>query len=359
MKQTMTADLCSMAGLGWPPMVYDQKGNECMNSVLQREKQLTRKRKLNIPEFARLLHAVVKRQRTEEGLAFIGLGELQLDEKYTDEGIKESIFYRKTGAQQEAALKKFRNLPVKTEDLLPIDLDKTNSESEKITMPPLSLPLEKSAFIQVPFSILARMYHHAAMILACKEENIISDPGKGDKLPRYVANESVNAPSYVVCKKHSVQHGVYYVCSATCIDFNAYDICAHNIAVAEMDSSLTEFIQCYKATNQRPPNLDALIHMDLPAGRGTEKTKSTQRRGAANSSRRRKDVVESYARTSSTGPLASNSEILPGSARALGNAGTEKKAETTTTTETRISPNTKGPQVHIYCTGNINSPCLC
>jgi len=130
------------------------------------------------------------------------------------------------------------------------------------------------------------------------------------------------------------------------------------MAVAEMDSSLTEFIQCYKATNQRPPNIDALIHMDLPAGRGTEKTKSTQRRrGAANSSRRRKDVVESYARTSSTGPLASTSEILPGSARALGNAGTEKEAETTTTTttETRISPNTKGPQVHIYCTGNINS----
>lgn len=224
-------------------------------------------------------------------------------------------------------------------------------------MPPLSLPLEKSAFIRVPFGILARMYHHAVMILACKKENIISDPGKGDKLPRYVANESVNAPSSVVCKKHSVRHGVYYVCSATCIDFNAYDICAHTIAVAEMDSSLTGFIQCYKATNQRPPNIDALIHMDLPAGRGTEKTKSTQRRrGAANSSRRRKDVVESYARTSSTGPLASTSEILPGSARALGNAGTEKEAETTTTTTgTRISRNTKGPQVHIYCTGNINS----
>lgn len=84
-----------------------------MNSVLQREKQLTRKRKLSIPEFSRLLETVIKWQRTEEDLAFIGLGELTMDEKYAEVGIKESVFYRKTRAQQEAALKKFHNLPVK------------------------------------------------------------------------------------------------------------------------------------------------------------------------------------------------------------------------------------------------------
>ena len=40
-RQMMTAELRSMAGLGWPSGVYDQNRNECMNSVLQREKQLT------------------------------------------------------------------------------------------------------------------------------------------------------------------------------------------------------------------------------------------------------------------------------------------------------------------------------
>ena len=85
-----------------------------MNSVLQQEKQLTRKRKLSIPEFSRLLETVVKRQRTEEDLAFIGLGELRMDEKYTEVAMHESVFYRKMRAQQEAALKKFHNLPVKT-----------------------------------------------------------------------------------------------------------------------------------------------------------------------------------------------------------------------------------------------------
>ena len=92
-----------------------------------------------------------------------------------------------------------------------------------------------------------------------KEQNIISDPGKGDNLPCYVANESVNALSYVVCKKHSIQHGAYCVCRASCIDFKAYDIiCADTLAVAEMDCSLTEFIKCYKAINQGPPKVDAL-----------------------------------------------------------------------------------------------------
>ena len=65
-----------------------------------------------------------------------------------------------------------------------------NSESAEITM---SVPLENCEIIRVLFSILARQYNRAASILAGKEQNIISDPGKGDNLPRYVANESVNA----------------------------------------------------------------------------------------------------------------------------------------------------------------------
>ena len=103
-----------------------------------------------------------------------------------------------------------------------------------------------------------------------------------------------------------------------------------------------------KVTSQRPPNVGALIHMDLPAGRGTKKTKSTQkRRGAANSNRRRKDVVESYAKTSLTGTSASTSENLPSTFRALGNEGAEKESETSST-KAKIPTSTIEPQVPIY-----------
>ena len=100
-------------------------------------------------------------------------------------------------------------------------------------MSPLSLPLENTAIMRVPFSILARMYQRASLILARNEENIHPNPRRVDNLPRYVA---------------------------------------------EMDCSLTELIHCYKATKQRPPNVDALIQMNLPPGRGSKKTKATQRR---------------------------------------------------------------------------------
>ena len=74
-----------------------------------------------------------------------------------------------------------------------------------------------------------------------------------------------------------------------------HNICAHTIATAQMDCFLAEFIKCYKTTNQGPPKVDALINIDLPTGRGSKKTKSTQRRrGAVTSNKKRKDVVECY-----------------------------------------------------------------
>lgn len=118
-----------------------------------------------------------------------------MDEKYTELEMKESVFYWKMRVQQEAMLQKFHNLPVKTDDLLPIDLDESNSERTEITMTPLNVPLDNCGFICVPFSILARQYNCAAIILVCKEQNIISDLGKGDNFQFYVANTSVSAPS--------------------------------------------------------------------------------------------------------------------------------------------------------------------
>ena len=75
----MTANVRSMAGLGFPPSVYDQNGNECVNSVLQREKSTTGKKQLSLPRCVRMIGTTVKRQQTEEELALLGIGELRLD----------------------------------------------------------------------------------------------------------------------------------------------------------------------------------------------------------------------------------------------------------------------------------------
>lgn len=59
-KKTMTADIRSMSGLGFPPGVYDQNRNECMNSVLQREKAATGKKRLSLPGCVQLLKKTVQ-----------------------------------------------------------------------------------------------------------------------------------------------------------------------------------------------------------------------------------------------------------------------------------------------------------
>jgi len=48
-KKTMTADFLSMSGLGFPPCVYNQNGNKCVSSALQREKAATGKKRLSLP----------------------------------------------------------------------------------------------------------------------------------------------------------------------------------------------------------------------------------------------------------------------------------------------------------------------
>ena len=295
----MTADIRAMSGLGWPPAVYDQNPNECMNSVLKREKEAYGKKDLTIPEFARLLERIIKRQRNEEELALIGVGDhLHLDPEYKSYGIEETVFYRKSVDQRNAFLKRFQQADVNVTKELPGDLQSTFSEANAPTFPSLSVLLQNMHVIKVPFAIMARMYHNASAILQQAQENIIRAPGQGDRLPWYVANEVANAPSYVVTKKRTARHGVYYECSNNCIKFSTHNMCADTIAVAESDDGLQAFIQYYpsKTTKGGINDVDSLVLMDLPSARGKKKTKSTQRRkGATNSNKRIKETVQNYA----------------------------------------------------------------
>lgn len=130
---------------------------------------------------------------------------------------------------------------------------------------------------------------------------------------------------------------VLRVGSASCIDFKAYDICAHTLAVAEMDSSLTEFFKCYKATNQGSPNVDGLINIELPTAHGPKKTQ--RRRGSVNSNKTRRDVYECYTDTSE--PSSSTSGIDHSSVR------NQENTEAKTRTKTKTPTSSKGSQVHI------------
>ena len=288
-KQTMTADVRSMAGLGFPPSVYDQNGNECMNSVLQREKAKSGKKRLSLPACVRLLRQTVKRQRTEEELALIGTGDLKVDPLYEDITVPETVFYRKSVKQKQAVLNKFKNQEVKSNDdvLSDIGVDEGTSNN------PLSISVEQSGIIRVPFEVLKQMFQKAGVHLSRGKEAIVTAPGANADPEHYI--ESEGGSPYVVKTKSSRRYGVYYECSDKCIPYAGYGLCSHTIAVAELESNTENFFNWYKLNKQSAPNVSALSQMDLPAGRGTKRTKSTQvRKGAKNTNKRARTVVEQY-----------------------------------------------------------------
>lgn len=290
-KNTMTAEVRSMAGLGFPPGVYDQNGNECMNSVLQREKDNTGRKRLSLPQCAKLLRTTVNRQRTEEQLALIGIGDLKLDPLYADLAVDETTFYRKSTQQKQALLKKFNQQKVRAEDVSPNPVNDVASPA----LAPLSISPEQSGIIRVPFSVLNAMFHKAGQLISRSQQAIVAAPGANANPQRYVENESERGSPYTVTTTSSKNGGIYYECSANCIPFAAYDLCAHALAVAELDSKLGEFIKCYKTVKQGPVNVTALAQMDLPSNRGTKRTKATQvRKGGKNTNKKPRTVVENY-----------------------------------------------------------------
>ena len=185
-KNTMTAEVRSMAGLGFPPGVYDQNGNECMNSVLQKEKDKTGKKRLSLPQCVRLIRTTVNRQRTEEQLALIGIGDLELDPLYVDLAVDEKTFYRKTKQQTEAALKKFNKQQVRAEDMTSASTNYDVSSN----VPPLSMSPQESGIIRVPLTILNAMFHKAGLLISRGQQAIVAAPGANANPQRFVENET-------------------------------------------------------------------------------------------------------------------------------------------------------------------------
>ena len=70
----------------------------------------------------------------------------------------------------------------------------------------------------------------------------------------------------VVKTKSSKCYGVYNKYSKNCISF----------AVVEIQSNKENFFNWYKVNKQSPAHILVLSQMDLPEGRGTKRTKSTQ-----------------------------------------------------------------------------------
>lgn len=175
-KKPMTAKIRSMAGLGFPPDVYDQNGNECMNSVLRRDKEATGKKELTLPQCVKLLKTAVERQRTEEKLSIFGSGHVTLETTYHHSSVDEQVYYRKTTKQKESCLKNDFEAHVK-EDTASVVEFSSPTEQDYSEIVPLSIAVEDSGIIRIPFTTSKQLFHDAILLLSCQAETIVKAPG--------------------------------------------------------------------------------------------------------------------------------------------------------------------------------------
>ena len=70
----MTAEIRSLAGLGYPPKPYTQNANECVNAVLKRGQRKCK----SITDVIKILQDYVKEQDTQIQLSLMRQGEWQL-----------------------------------------------------------------------------------------------------------------------------------------------------------------------------------------------------------------------------------------------------------------------------------------
>lgn len=115
-KQTMTAELQSICGFGYPPRPYNQNANECINSVIKRDiayEKDKKNAKLDPFDFVKIAEKCVRRQENEVKLALIGKGEYSLKKEYQEMRVEEEIYWKKSETQRRSIFKRFVYLNVK------------------------------------------------------------------------------------------------------------------------------------------------------------------------------------------------------------------------------------------------------
>lgn len=285
-KATMSQNIRSMAGLGFPPEVYNQNANECMNSVLKRDIPNDKKR-MSVTEFIDHCRSLEQRQRTQEQLAMIGRRELKVcHELYNDLCVDDVAFFRKTEAQKNAVSSKFFNANVRSSHLNSLLDTTTSSESTHL----LSVTVENSKILSVPFPIVKEIFKEACELLSTPE-SIVPAPGCFDTF--IVVNLTDKTKPYFVKPTSSGRTTPKLLeCDKHCLRYSGVHICSHVVAVAEHSKDLQDYLNSFNECAIRP-NLTFLSNMDMPKGRGKKANKATQKRkGPANPPP--KPTLESY-----------------------------------------------------------------
>ena len=217
-RNCMSAEHRSVVGLSFPPKLYTQSSNECINSIIKRDRNT---KKTNLKEIAQLCRSLTRDQEEQVKLSLMGRSEWSLDKKYKSLFQNElNRFYQMLTPQRLQFLKTFNNSAVMGE----------GNETLNLSITP-----EDSGCLYPPYSILVEIFKEADELLL---DGIGYAPGAPDK----VNTQNVMEPIIVIFNR---DNGIGK-CKSACDRFKAYNLCEHSLSVAENEGPLNRFLQYLK-----------------------------------------------------------------------------------------------------------------
>jgi transposase-like protein len=102
LRESCRADIRSMCGLGFPPKVYTQNANECMNRLIKNVKTAKYgNQSTSLIDYIDIIEQEAQRRHEEQFLAVIGRGQYHLTEEFKFLQVNKSDFYRMIKSQKE------------------------------------------------------------------------------------------------------------------------------------------------------------------------------------------------------------------------------------------------------------------
>lgn len=233
-KQTMLRSVREKAGLGIHPEHFTTNPSESINAVLKTKVDYKRS---DLPVFVKKMHQLSMDQRQEIERAIINRGKYTLKSQYKHLEVAESKWFRMSRAQRDAHLRKFAQAQVAAV---------SDDAQSSVTAMKESFPAEGTLSVDVndaasgsPVSLtLFQGIWSKALKLITSEGNIAAAPGYS-LLARTVKSSSTHGFRTVTPGRSGK-----FVCD--CPNCQSLGICAHTVAVAEVNQKLPEFVAWYR-----------------------------------------------------------------------------------------------------------------
>ena len=154
----MSAEVRTRAGVGNPPDMYKQQGNESINNMIKRDLE----KKLALVQFTDHLHSLVLQQQQDINLAMIGRGCYTLKEDYIEDYcVPEASLYAKTEEQKKRCINKFNCatvIPRPSFEIADPVTAGSNDISGNLSTNALPLDAYNSKIETIPMEILSLMF---------------------------------------------------------------------------------------------------------------------------------------------------------------------------------------------------------